>query len=202
MSRGNLVRDSNFVPTMVRKGTGVGGCLSLPSLTPIPTTGNWHRLMPHGNDASLVSGNTKQLNIGALRTDLLDVDGWKLQILNIGNPQLRTIKKYENSIVTFEKDIDYPNSFPSGGIEYVLYPAIINPFAIINDDDSAQKILIGVTNEDQYTTTSIKKRCSVPAGKMTILHFDAIDKMFYRYDGTQLTSSDTLEISWGEHYTG
>lgn len=192
----SLVRDNNFVSTLIRSGIGIQGFLSL---TADDLTANtWYRLMPNGNDGSPVTDEPDQLNIGTLRSDILTVEGWHLNILNTGNFQEHNIRRLDEEVAVLEKHIYAAGKLPADGVEYVIYPKIVNPFGI--NYAGNQNIDIGIALTDVYApaASDIKKVSDIQDGKLLLYHFSRLDRIFYRF--TTVTSGETYTLSWGEQY--
>lgn len=196
------LRDLNRVPTSVRAGTAVGGCLELDDSLSANT---WYRLMPQVNTGALVDGNDRKLNIGTLRSDILEIEQWNLIILNEGYKQYFQINNHEGNEVEFTKPIAYIEGIKSSGLEsglqFVLFPHILNPFSVTNDAESDGRVELGLTADDVYSPSTIKKLGSVSADRVMMMSFSRVDRLFYRLP-TVLSSGQTIELSWGEHLIG
>ena len=184
--------DTNNIPTGVKQGDLYGGLLTLTAGTA------WHRIMPDGDNAGLVPGNDRQLNIGTLRSDIDDVLGWNLLIMNTGYHQERTIDAFSGGIATLNKEISYPEGLASLGantIEYVIFPTIDVALGIIyRPNAESDTIEIGFAKDNIFAPTP-KPRDVLGAKEMTIMPTRQIQKIFYR------NASASDRISWGEHYT-
>lgn len=195
-----LMRDLNRVPTRVRQGNPLAGCLELDDSLSANT---WYRLMPHGNAGALVDDNDRKLNIGTLRSDVLEIEQWNMVILNEGYKQYLRVVNHEGQEVEFDQPIEYIEGIKSANIQssiqFVLYPLLLIPFSVTNDEASDGRVELGVTTDDDYTPSTIKKLGSVRAGRVMMIPFSRVDRLFYRLP-TALTSSQTAELCWGEHY--
>ena len=192
--------DQNGMPTAIRDGRGIGGELAID--VSALTANTWYRLMPHRNDGALVSDNNRQLNINTLRSDVLEIEGWLLNILNAGYQQTHVIAGHEGNVVTLREALRHTDGLRDANlqnaIEFVLYPVPVNPFCLFYYTAS-QDIEIGVAKEDTYTPATIKTRATVGGDTQLVLNFSRIDQIFYRFP--TLPSADTA-LSWGEHYMG
>jgi len=193
-------RDLNRVPTPIRQGNALGGCLELDDSL---SANAWYRLMPHANTGALVDDNDRKLNIGTLRSDVLEIKEWHLVILNEGYKQYLQILNHDGQEVEFTKPIDDIEGIKNSGIEsslqFVLFPHIINMFVVTNDEESDGLVEFGVTAEDAYTPSTRKLLGKVRAGRFMKIPFSRVDRLFYRLP-TALSSSETIELCWGEHY--
>ena len=198
------LRDNNRVPTLIRQGNAIGGKLSLAGSG--LTANRWYRLMPHANNGALVDDNDRKLNIGTLRSDVLQIEDWNLIILNAGYIQARTIIDHIDNEVRFGKPIDHIDGLKAAGlesaIEFVMFPTLLNPLGINYKSGPDADMQIGITKEDKFNTASIdiKELDDIPAGELLMLNFSRIDRMFYRFP--TVDSSTTYVFSWGEHYRG
>lgn len=194
-----FIRDFNRVPTRVREGNPIGGCLELDDSLSANT---WYRLMPHANTGALVDGNDRKLNIGTLRSDVLQIEQWNVVILNEGYKQYLQIVNHEGQEVEFSQPIEYIEGIKNAGLQsslqFVLFPYVLIPFSVINDEDSDGRVELGVTAPDEWTPSTIKKLGSVRAGRFMTVPFSRVDRLFYRLP-TALSSGETIELCWGEH---
>lgn len=179
-----LAIDANHNPVMLREDDPIGGDLTVPAGT------DWKRLMPSGNTAALVSGESLQLNINAVRADVLDVNNWNLMILNAGYFQQFKIKGESGGILTLDTQIEFTEALGNlTGIEYVIYPTLDLPFEIF----SSVALEIGVAKENVYAPTP-KKISGLSAGGGLILHTRQVQKIFYK-------AAAGSHIYWGEQRT-
>lgn len=195
-----LIRDFNRVPTPIRQGNPVGGCLELDDSV---SANAWHRLMPNGDGGALVDGNDRKLNIGTLRSDILEIERWNVAIFNEGYKQSLQIVNHEGQEIECTQPVEYIEGIKSAGLEssleFVLFPYTIIPFSVTNDEDSDGSVELGVTKADEWTPSSVIKLGSVRAGRFMMIPFSRVDRLFYRLP-TALTSGQTIELCWGEHY--
>ena len=185
-----LSLDANANPTLIRDGLPVGGILT-------PETGaGWHRLMPSGDSASLVADNPSQLNIGTLRADVLDVEGWQLMIYNAGYLQRNFVNGYENNRLLLKGGLQHAEPLQALGanIEWAIYPQLVVPFGITYHPDAATtELTIGVAKDDTYAPTP-KRFALLKADQMVVMHTQRLQNIFYQ----SAQASDL--IMWGEHY--
>jgi len=189
--------DANKRPAVIREGLPVGGLLAI---TRVSSDREWHRVLPHGNNAAVVANEPDQLNIGNLRADILTLIGWKIKILNSGNVQERRIVNYESPNITVEGTFDSLSTISTGTIQYVLYPEVILPFGVKLHPDTGNSVRmqLGFTTEDAYTPTRIVPhdiitKNSTPA----IFQTKYVDRLFYQVSAGDDTS---FSMCWGEHY--
>ena len=185
-----LALDANAYPTILREDDSVGGYL-----TPETSTG-WHRLMPSGDAASVVANNARQLNIGTLRSDILDVLGWNLMVLNAGYFEQHKIKEYANGVATLEKPLLFHEGLKTlgSGIEWLIYPTLDIPMGIYyKPNANTSELTIGLAKENIYAPTP-KPIAVLEAKQLLITHTRQIQKIFYQ------GAAAADRISWGEHY--
>ena len=185
------IHDENNDQTCIRDGDGIGGYLDLADLT----AGSWQRLMWAADNGSLVTGKTDQINIGTLRSDILEIDNWILKILNDGYYSRNKIVSYENGVATLAKPVNFNSALRNASIEFVVYPVIVNPFAINYSSDASANLEIAITAEDVYTPTRYVKIEELAAGETTKQYFSNIDHIFYRF-----ATNTTGALSFGEHH--
>lgn len=186
--------DANHRQTMIREDLPIGGFHAISSAT----ANTWVRLLPHGNDASTVTNESKQLNIGNLRDDVLSLKGWKVKILNAGRAEELLIVDYESPNIILQDAPDYADTLPSGSIEYVLFPEVILPFGATLHPDATDDVELGFTSEDAYIPSRIVPYKLVKAGDREIFQTKHIDKLFYRFPTVDTTFRG--DVFWGEHY--
>lgn len=195
-----LSLDDNYRVTMLRSGDPIGSFYT-PADAEKSTT-DWHRLMPDGNTAALVSGNDRQLNIGTLRDDILSVDDWELMILNAGYFQQIRILSEDSGVLTLHDPIKHLVGLQTLGdnsIEYVMFPRLTFPLGIVLHASAvADELEIGVAKENVYAPTDVKKLAQNSDDQQWRMHSRQIQKLFYKF--TSLTTNATHSISWGEHY--
>ncbi len=194
----SLAVDANHKVIMSSEGDPIGGYFQLS--TAQKSTTAWNRLMPHGNAASVVSDNDRQLNIGTLRTDVLSVRNWNLMILNEGYFEQHRIKEYNNSILTLDKPLNNFGGLKTldSAIEFVIYPSLVVPMGILYlPSVTADFLEIGVAEENVYSPTP-KKYVELKADQQLSMPTLQIQKIFYKF--TNLTNSATHAMSWGEHH--
>lgn len=191
-------RDQNYLPTRLRAGNPVAGKVELAA-----NTGgtDWFRIMPDGNDGELISGKDNQLTIGALQDDILEIKDWHLVILNDGYYQEHIITEYKDNVATLNQPIDHAqglrNAGLESGIEFVIYPDLINPMGITNVSGAA--IEIGYTIVDKYTpaSTEIVEMMEIGANvKYGSLAHSRVDRLFFR----RKSGATARTVYWGEHY--
>ena len=200
------LRGLNRVPTPIRQGNAIGGKLSFAGSG--LTANTWYRLMPHANNGALVDGNDRKLNIGTLRSDILEIEQWNLLVLNQEYISYHIIVDHDrdSSEVRFEEPIPYAEGLRSAGlessIEFVLFPTLLNPLGINYKSGPDADMQIGVAKDDIFDTASvtIKALDDIPAGELLMLNFSRIDRIFYRFP--TVDSGTTYTFSWGEHYRG
>lgn len=195
-------RGFNRVPTPLRQGNAVGG--ALPHAVTLSITANaWHRMMPHANTGSLVDGDDRKLNVGALRNDVLEVDYWNLVILNEGYHQEHIITEYEGNVVTFHESLLNTAGLRNAGldeeVEFIMYPYLLNPLGLTYSADADDDVDIGhvVVNEYSPATVQIKKLFTMKPGECFKLSHSRLDKLFIRFP---VITAANNELSWGEHY--
>ena len=185
----SFATDANHRATILREGNPIGGYLAVGSGS------GWKRLMPSNNNAQLVDGNDWQLNIGTIRSDILDVTGWNLVILNPGYFQSFVITEEDSGVVTLDVPIQYTKALGGlGGIQYLMFPSLIVPLGISYKDNAASPgtLTIGVAKETAYTPSTPKTFAMLDEGELLIMHTMQIQNIFF-----QATQG---HISWGEHY--
>ena len=182
----SLAKDANYNTTMLRVEDPVGGYLEESF-----AVSTWKRLMPADNTATLVSDQDRQLNIGALRSDILDVEGWDVIFLGDGYYDRKTIEKYENNILTFTQPLAHFEGLTVLGssVSYVMFPTLDIPLGITPDAE----LEIAIGKEDLWTPPTIKKFANLEADQLLIMHTRQIQKIFYK-------SAAAVNITWGEHY--
>ena len=188
--------DNNSRELPVREGDAVGGFLEYTGTA--LTAAQWYRLMPHGNTAAIVDGNNRQLTIGALRDDLLRIDGWQLEILNKGYYSKNLIKSYGDSIVTLEAPIHFRDGLPTN-VEWVMFPKLDFPLHITYFSSNTSRLIdIGFAREtEMYTPTTIKKLTHLSDDRYVSIPVENIHKVFFRFP--LLVDTETYQLSWGEH---
>lgn len=200
----SFLRDYNRVPTLNREGNAIGGKLSLSGSD--LTADSWYRLMPGSNTGALVDDNDRKLNIGTLRSDILEIEQWNLVILNQGYIDYHLIVDHIGNEVTLKKPIAHINGLKNAGlgsaIEFVMFPTLLNPLGINYKSGPAADMQIGVFKDDVYNpvSTEIKELDDIPAGELLMLNCSRIDRIFYRFP--TVDSGTTYVFSWGEHYRG
>ena len=202
-----LAMDANFKTLMLREQLCVGEFLSLADgADEKPVGTDWVRLMPHNDDAELVDDEEKQLDITSVRDTILSIEGWNLEILNVGYQQKHQIVEYnaDDGIATFAEPIRYAEGLDGlSGIEYVLYPTVEFPLCVRFISSTANNQLeIGVTNADVYDPDTIVKYEQVKQEVSILLPTRQVQQIFYSFTGTR-SQADAADItlSWGEHYT-
>ncbi|MYB01992.1 MAG: hypothetical protein F4118_10050 [Acidimicrobiaceae bacterium] len=190
-------RDENYNMSTIRTGTGIGGYIDIPD----GQTSGWNRLFPSGNTGSFGTDEDKQINIGSLRSDIAEITDWHLRILNPGYIGKYDIASYANNIVTLKYPMHYEvynglkNSGASNAIHWVIYPNVLNPFAInfksLRSGGSNDMLEIGVAKEDAYAP-DVLLREKLRDGESVNFFFKDVDKIFYKPDQNE------GEISWGE----
>lgn len=190
----------NSTPMMIREGDPIGEYLSVSYGT------EWKRLMPDGNDASLVAPNQLDIKAG-FRDTLLSVGGWNLMILNNGYFEERTIKSYndDDNMLTLTAPLTYYESLKTSGagVEWVMYPSLLIPLGISFKRGGDSELLeIGVAKENTFDpSASVKKFAELDDGELFIMHTAQIQKIFYKIPPTDSSGPTKFgDISWGEHY--
>ena len=195
-------RDANYVPGTIRAGNGIGGYLLLGDTL---TVNQWYRLMPNSNTGALVAGDDRKLNIGALRSDVLEIEGWNLVLLNAGYQHQYIILNHDRAATEVELTlpINYADGMRAGGlgsaIEFVMYPELLNPLGVNYSVGATDHIDIGVAREDLFVPT-VLKRDEIPPGELLMMNFERIDRIFYRFPA--ITTAAENNLGWGEHYKG
>ena len=188
-----LALDANANPTLVREDDQIGGMLTV-------SDGNLRRLMPEGNTASLVADNSRQLNIGNLRSDTPDVVDWHLMLLNPGYFREYRIKDYANGILTFYTPIEFREGLETLGanIEWVLFPKLEIPLGIFYKPDAGSSTLTIGLVKDNLWRPQMRPYAVLDAGQMLVIHTQQIQKFFVQ--APNATASDPDRIMWGESY--
>jgi hypothetical protein len=200
-------RDKNFFQTPIRQGNPVGGYLTRTGSGLAANT--WYRLMPEGAAGLAIANQPRQLNIGALRSDILhgNIVGWFVRIMNSGYEQVRKIVAHDVANTTITVNADWTghsglptvaSGSPPVAVEFCLYPDLINPLVIDYFDGATNDLEIGYTIEEAMTPTHIIKLTRRAPGQSFTYPYSAIDKAFYRW--TSYTASANNDIAWGEHY--
>lgn len=182
-----LATDANFNATQIRESDPIGGYLSL------STGSSWHRVMPDGNTAEVVSDNDRQLDIGTLRSDILDVVGWNLMVLNSGYFEQHKIREFAGGVATLQKPLEFHKGLEILGnaVEWVIYPTIDLPLNILYRDGGNTAIDIGVAKENVYAPTP-KKYTNLETDETLAMPTRQIQKIFYK-------GAASGAIAWGEH---
>ena len=194
----SLVRDDNGLATMIRKGLGAGGMFTL-------NDGNWRRLMPDGNTAEVHATAKYRLNIGALPDDIVDIDDWRIIILNEGYKQEHFVQTYDGTYISLSNNISYYDALSAlgQGIEWVLFPKVIVPISLKNlANNRNDEVRIGVIKDDKYiapatSSTEIKERFKLHGDTTTDFSFSRVDKIFIR-NTRDNPSTNTIDVAWGE----
>lgn len=162
----------------------------------------WRRLMPHHNTAAVVTDAAHQLNITSVRSTILSLKDWYLEILSAGYQQKQRIVAYAGGIVTLAGPLKFYEGLKGlSGIEYVVYPILDFPLSIHHISSSDNNNLeIGFTTEDVYAPTTVVKYAEIRRDFSVTLPTRQVQKVFYRYTGTRSNADNaTIRMSWGEH---
>ena len=199
--------DNDGEIVQMRQEAYVGGTHIFPNTIPLET---WIRLMYSSNDGEKVAGNPRQLNIGAM-TDRRaiypgDLSGWRLQILNAGYFQYCRVAESDGGILTLEEDIRGWGGLPDSGIEWIIYPKLVNNLAVTFIATSwSEEMRIGVMTEEQYTVEADKvrevTRLSKPNdnnAKTLIFENIQVDKLCVWFD-RKGNNQGVNRVSWGEY---
>ena len=197
-------RDTNYVPSTIRAGNGIGGYLLLDDTL---VANSWYRLMPESDTGTLVTDNDRKLAIGStVLSGILEIEGWNLFILNAGYQQPYKILNHDRVLnqVELTEPIMYAAGLRAAGltanVHYVIYPSLINPLGLNYSVGATDYIEIGVTREDLLAPTTIVKLDDIPPGELLMLHFERLDHIFYRFP--TITTAAENNLGWGEHYKG
>ena len=172
--------DGNRLLPGLRVGTPVAGYYEIDTAT--TTADTWYRLFPSGSDAEKVTSNKKQINIGALRSDIKHINGWHLKTLNTTHVNTYVINGYDSNIADLSDGLK--SELPNTGIEYVLY------------EDSEENIELGYVVDDVISPSDsdITTIGFIAPGGAIIIPATASDKVFYKF-----AIVGGAFISWGEH---
>jgi len=165
------------------------------------TANTWYRLVPHGNAGELVSGKPNQLDIGTLRSDIVDIHGWLVYVLNSGYFQYcGEIENHTSGgVITFEHPLLHSSSLPASGVEFVISPQLLNSFMVQTVATASDSVDIGIAvDESEYTPTTVKKLAYLEVGKIGVFPFSHIHRVFYRFP--TVTAASNNDLQWGEHY--
>ena len=189
-----IYKDDNSQLVAVRSGNPLGGWFTPPSNVVADT---WYRIFPSASDGASVDGDLLGINIGSLRSDILDIIGWKIKTLNEGYVRNYVIDKYDpdSGIATLSGVLD--KNLPTN-IKYVLYPKMLFPLGINYSRDASDKIDIGIALEDDIAPSTFNKYDDLVAKESIMIQASRVDKLFYRFD--EITSISSNKFSWGEHY--
>ncbi|MEG9862136.1 MAG: hypothetical protein V6Z81_06495 [Parvularculales bacterium] len=191
-----FTRDANARVSSIRGGSVIGGKYDPSGLT----ANTWYRLMPSGNNAQKVAATVadfdRQLNLGTLRSDISNASliGWRLKILNTGYQQSHVIFEHTGGVVRLESPIRHFAGLGSTGIEYVIYPEVLNPLVVYCA--GANTVEFGRSEDEAYSLSKVDAIGDVDPGKMLVFPYAALDKLCFRY----ATVGSTDRLSWGEHY--
>ena len=146
-------KDDDSQLVAIRSGNPLGGWFTPPSGVAADT---WYRIFPSASDGASVDGDPLGINIGTLRSDILEIIGWKIRTLNDGYVRDYVVDKYDagSGIATLSSDLD--KDLPTA-IEYVLYPKMLFPLCINYSRDAADKMDIGIALENNIAPSTFKK---------------------------------------------
>lgn len=186
-----LSRDENHAITQLRSGFPIGGWHEAE-----PSTG-WHRLMPSDVDGEIV--DEWKLNIGNLRSDVLDLAEWNIVIWNEGYYQQNIIGEYHNGVASMLRQMKHIPALRDLGnhIRWTAYPTMVLPLSITyypTESVPDNTINIGFAKEDAFDPTP-KKYAELASGQMLIMNTTQVHKIFY--EGAALVAD---RIMWGEHF--
>lgn len=189
--------DANHNIASIRTGPVIGGNYDPSGLT----ADTWYRLVPSGNDAQKVASTQqnykRKLNLGTLRSDITNANltGWRLKILNAGYQESHVIHDHNGGLVTLKADIKHiAGGLPSTGIEYVLYPEVLNPLVV--KCKGANDVEFGRSEDEVYSLSKVDSIGDVETGEMLVFPYASLDKLCFRY----ATVGSTDRLFWGEHY--
>lgn len=200
-----LAMDLNGNPVPIKQETLSGGKIELAGTS----ADVWTRLMPHGGDGALISGNPRQLRLRLVgRDDVPDISGWNVQILNDGYEQQHRIREYntanfratlEEPVANFEGLFEL-TSQGAGTLQYVVYPLMDFPLCVYYDSGSAtRELIIGIIADDAYALSddNVREIIRFPRTKTLEIPTRQVHKVCYRPDATVGNVTDFL--SWGEY---
>lgn len=192
-------RDDDGRTSAIRSNNHVGGYYQIPLTGGSAISENiWYRVMPNGSNAT---GSRKEVDVQSLRSDLLDVTGWSLKVLNEGFLGIYTIKSHEGSELKLNNSL--PKEIPEN-IDFVLYPkSIINFIIEYRTTHDSQYMDIGWTNQNTLNPTAdnIKQLNTIPPNRRIIIPNSNVDTLFYKMTASTLDTTKSYYISWGEDYT-
>ena len=165
----------------------------------------WYRLVPSGDDGAKVTGDRNQINIGTLRADVQNTNfnGWKFKILNPSHniPVIDVSSITNAGICTLSKEPEYYDALPDSSIEWVLYPNLLFPFAIVKDQDDGLSFELGIVEHERFATTAaevrkIYKLYDEDFSNGIELRTTEVWKLFFRT--TETPGVKNLGFYWGE----
>ena len=185
-----ISKDDDSQLVSIRSGKPVGGWFTPASGIVVDT---WYRVCPDASDGASVN-DPFGINIGSLRSDILEIDGWRIKTLNEGYVRSYVVDKYDadSGIATLSSELS--KDLPSA-IEYVLYPKMLFPLCINYSRDAADKMDIGIALEDDINPATKKKYDDLESKESIILQCSEVDKVFYRF--AELSDRASDQFSWG-----
>lgn len=198
-----LLRDRSGRSTALRFGGVVGS-----DFTGSASDSGWYRLMPDGTTATRPSGTTDQLTLTNKRSDIegINLTGWYLYLADT-RTAYEIISDDGQTVTVYG---DFPDSVPSMGVRYIVYPRFVNALNLSYDAGSSGRIEIAYSTDflapgiTGYSREVISGATASPTLKtfsrlnpreLVAIKSSVVRDLFYQF--TQ--PDDANRFYWGEH---